>query len=116
VVIERLGELTGALTKTELQQKLGGVVPFGPVMDIAEIARDPHFQARGMLAEIELPGFPEPMRIAGQPIKFASTPAAVTRRGPELGEDTEAVLRAHGASDDDLARWRAAGAIPENTP
>jgi crotonobetainyl-CoA:carnitine CoA-transferase CaiB-like acyl-CoA transferase len=116
LVIERLSALTGALTKAELQAKLGGVVPFGPVMDIAEIARDPHFQARGMLAEIELPGFPEPMKIAGQPIKFAGTPAGVRRRGPQLGEDTEAVLRAHGASDQDLANWRAAGAIAETNP
>jgi crotonobetainyl-CoA:carnitine CoA-transferase CaiB-like acyl-CoA transferase len=68
-----------------------------------------------MLAEIELPGFPAPMRIAGQPIKFAGTPPAAPRRGPELGEDTAAVLRAHGASDDDIARWRHAGAIAEDT-
>ena len=115
LVIEQLSGLTSRLTKAELQARLGGVVPFGPVMDIAEIARDPHFQARGMLAEIELPGFPEPMRIAGQPIKFAKTRAGVRSRGPDLGEDTEAVLRAHGASDDEMTRWRAAGAIPETT-
>ena len=30
-VIERLSELTGALTKAELHRRLGGVVPFGPV-------------------------------------------------------------------------------------
>jgi crotonobetainyl-CoA:carnitine CoA-transferase CaiB-like acyl-CoA transferase len=62
-----------------------------------------------------MPGFPEPMKIAGQPIKFAATPASVTRRAPELGADTGAVLRAHGASDDDIARWRHAGAIAEET-
>jgi crotonobetainyl-CoA:carnitine CoA-transferase CaiB-like acyl-CoA transferase len=114
--IERLSAITGAMTKAELRERLGGVVPFGPVLNIAEIARDPHFAARGMLAEIELPGFPAPMRIAGQPIKFAGTPTAVTRRGPELGEHTGSVLRAHGASDDDIARWRLAGAILEETP
>ena len=114
--IARLSAITGAMTKAELYRRLGGVVPFGPVLNIAEIARDPHFAARGMLAEIELPGFPAPMRIAGQPIKFAGTPTAVRRRGPELGEDTGRVLRAHGATDDDIARWRLAGAILEETP
>jgi len=114
-VIERLSALTGKLTKAELQAKLGGVVPFGPVKDIAEIAADPHFAQRGMLAEIECPGLPEPMRIAGPPIKLARTPSAVRRRAPALGEDTTEVLRAHGATDDDIARWRAAGAIPEVT-
>ena len=112
-VIAMLSGLTAALTKRELHQRLGGVVPFGPVLTIAEIAEDPHFAARNMLAEVEIPGLPDPMRIAGQPIKFAGTPAGVRRRAPELGEHADAVLREHGASDDDIARWRAAGAIAE---
>jgi crotonobetainyl-CoA:carnitine CoA-transferase CaiB-like acyl-CoA transferase len=112
-VIEALSTLTSRFSKAELQDRLGGVVPFGPVMDIATIARDPHFQARGMLAEIEIEGLPAPMRVAGPPIKLTKTPSAVRRRGPDLGEDTEAVLARHGASDDDIARWRAAGAIAE---
>ena len=115
-VIERLSALTLRLTKAELQERLGGLVPFGPVLTIAEIAHDPHFAARDMLAEIECPGFPEPMRIAGQPIKFARTPSGVRGRGPDLGEHTAAVLRAHGASDADLARWAAAGAIKTDHP
>ncbi len=88
LVIERLSALTGKLTKAELRAKLGGIVPFGPVMTIDEIAADPHFAARDMLAEIEIPGFPEPMQIAGQPIKFAGTPTHIDRRGPDLGADT----------------------------
>jgi len=111
-VIERLSALTSRFTKAELQRRLGGLVPFGPVLDVAEIARDPHFRARGMLAPLDLPGFPEPMRVAGQPIKFTKTPAAVGRRGPALGEHTEAVLLAHGATPADIDRWRKAGAIP----
>jgi len=54
------------------------------------------------------------VRIAGQPIKFTKTPAGVRRRGPDLGEDTLTVLRDHGASDDDISRWRSAGAIRED--
>ena len=64
-----------------------------------------------MLAEIEIEGFPGPMRVAGPPIKLTRTPSAVRRRGPDLGEDTLSVLRRHGASEADIARWRAAGAI-----
>ncbi|HEY3887235.1 MAG TPA: CoA transferase, partial [Caulobacteraceae bacterium] len=114
LVIERLSALTAVLTKAELQQRLGGVVPFGPVMNIDEIAHDAHFAARDMLAPIDLPGFPQAVRVAGQPIKFAGTPAAITRRGPDLGEDTLSVLRDHGASEDDIRRWRQAGAIAED--
>jgi len=115
-VIETLSMLTSAMTKAELQRRLGGIVPFGPVKNIDEIARDPHFAARGMLAEIECPGLPGPLRIAGQPIKFTRTPSGVRRRAPDLGEDTGEVLRAHGVSDEDIARWRAAGAIAKEAP
>lgn len=113
LVIAKLSALTARYTKAELQARLGGVVPFGPVMNVAEIARDPHFAARGMLAEIELPDFPAPVQVAGQPIKLARTPSAVRGRAPDLGQDTTAVLRAHGATDDDISRWRSAGALLE---
>jgi len=112
-VIARLSALTTTMTKAELQDRLGGVVPFGPVLSIGEIAHDGHFAARDMLAEIDIEGFPEPMRVAGQPIKFARTPSGVRSRGPLLGEHTDAVLRAHGITDDEIARWRAAGVIGE---
>jgi crotonobetainyl-CoA:carnitine CoA-transferase CaiB-like acyl-CoA transferase len=112
-VIQRLSALTARFTKAELEERLGGVVPFGPVLSIAEIARDPHFAARGMLAPIDLPGLPAPLAVAGQPIKLTKTPAGVRGRAPVLGEDTEAVLVELGASPAEIASWRAAGAIPE---
>ena len=115
LVIERLSALTGRLTKAELRERLGGVVPFGPVMTIDEIAADPHFAARDMLTEIEIPGFPAPMQIAGQPIKFAGTPTRIDRRGPDLGADTLAVLTEHGATSDDIEGWAGAGAIRKET-
>jgi len=114
-VIERLSELTCRLTKAELERRLGGVVPFGPVLSIAEIARDPHFEARGMLARIELPGMPEPMTIAGQPIKFQRTPAGVRGRAPDLGEDIEAVLAEHGFTNEEIATWRGARPAAKRT-
>ena len=109
-VIARLSELTARHTKAELHARLGGVVPFGPVMNIGEIADDPHFAARGMLAEIACEGLPT-MRIAGPPIKLTKTPSAVRRRAPDLGEHTAAVLAEHGVSEDEIARWKASGAI-----
>jgi len=112
-VIERLSELTARHTKAELKRRLGGVVPFGPVLNVGEIAEDPHFAARGMLAEIDCEGLPGPMRVAGQPIKFAKTPSGVRRRAPDLGEDTAAVLAEHGIGEDEIARWKSSGAIRE---
>ena len=115
-VIAFLSERTGALTKAELMARLGGVVPFGPVMTIDEIAQSPHFAARGMLAEIELPDFPEPVQIAGSPIKLARTPAEIRGRAPDLGADTRTVLRRHGVSEADIAAFAEAGAIRKDPP
>ncbi len=101
-LIADLGVRTRRFAKAELMRRLGGRIPFGPVMNIAEIARDPHFAARDMIVPVEQPGG-EPVRVAGVPIKLTGTPGGVRRRAPLLGEDTVARLRAAGLSDDEIA-------------
>jgi len=94
-----LGAFTRRFTKGELMARLGGQIPFGPVMNVAEIAADPHFAAREMLAEIEQPGS-SPIQVAGVPIKMTKTPGAVRRRAPYLGEHTRVQLRRAGLTED----------------
>lgn len=109
-LIAVLGERTRRYTKAELMQRLGGRIPFGPVMNIAEIDQDPHFAAREMIVPVEQPGT-TPIRVAGVPIKMTVTPGGVRRRAPLLGEDTRVRLREAGLSDaeiDDLIAKRAA--------
>jgi crotonobetainyl-CoA:carnitine CoA-transferase CaiB-like acyl-CoA transferase len=100
-LIAALSEHTRRFTKAEMMQKLGGRIPFGPVMNIAEIEHDPHFAAREMIIEVEQPGS-TPIRIAGAPIKMTATPGGVHRRGPLLGEDTRAELKRAGLSDAEI--------------
>lgn len=83
-------------TKAELMGRLGGKIPFGPVLNIAEIELDPHFAAREMIAEVEQPGSAEPIRIAGVPIKLTRTPGMVAARGPLLGEHNDLYLQGSG--------------------
>jgi crotonobetainyl-CoA:carnitine CoA-transferase CaiB-like acyl-CoA transferase len=82
--------------------RLGGRLPFGPVLNIAEIEGDAHFAERQMIVEIEQPGT-APIRVAGVPIKLSLTPGGVHRRGPLLGEDTAAFLREAGLSAEEIA-------------
>jgi crotonobetainyl-CoA:carnitine CoA-transferase CaiB-like acyl-CoA transferase len=100
-LIDLLSTFTGRLTKAELVARLGGRIPFGPVMNIAEIERDPHFAARQMVVEVEQPGA-APIRIAGVPIKMTATPGGVHARAPLLGEHTRAQLRRAGLSDAEI--------------
>ncbi|BCW90869.1 Acetyl-CoA:oxalate CoA-transferase [Alphaproteobacteria bacterium SO-S41] len=96
-LIAVLSERTRRFTKAELMARLGGRIPFGPVMNIAEIAVDPHFIAREMIVSVEQPGA-KPVRVAGVPIKMTVTPGGVRRRAPLLGEDTVTRLREAGLS------------------
>ncbi len=92
VVNEAISAWTRTRTKREIVDLLGGKVPVGPVNTAPDLFADPHVKARGMLAEIDLPGDNPRVTIAGTPIKFAATPAGVYRRPPRLGEHTEEVL------------------------
>jgi crotonobetainyl-CoA:carnitine CoA-transferase CaiB-like acyl-CoA transferase len=100
-LIDLLSTFTGRLTKAELVARLGGRIPFGPVMNIAEIERDPHFAARQMVVEVAQPGA-APIRIAGVPIKMTATPGGVHARAPLLGEHTRAQLKRAGMSDAEI--------------
>jgi crotonobetainyl-CoA:carnitine CoA-transferase CaiB-like acyl-CoA transferase len=100
-LIAALGEHTSRFSKTELKGRLGGAIPFGPVMNIAEIAADPHFSVREMIVEVEQGGA-APIRVAGVPIKMTATPGAVHRRGPRLGEDTRRELRRAGLTEAEI--------------
>jgi len=100
-LIEAIGLRTRRFTKAELMERLGGRVPFGPVMNIAEIEGDPHFAAREMLVEVEQPGS-TPIRLAGVPIKMTVTPGAIHARAPLLGEHTIAQLRHAGLTDAEI--------------
>jgi len=115
-LIERIGDITRHFTKAELMARLGGHMPFGPVMDIAEIERDPHFIAREMIVPVVEPGHP-PLNIAGVPVKMTATPGGVRRRAPFLGEQTRLRLLEAGLTDaevDDLIARREAASFDTN--
>ena len=108
VELERLlGEQTARFTKAELTERLGGAIPYGPVLQMDEIAADPHFAVRAMVVDVEQPGSARATGIAGVPVKMTGTPGRIERRAPYLGEHTEDILRAAGLSDAEIERLKA---------
>lgn len=85
-------------------------VPCGPIYNFAQAMNDPHYIARGMIQEVEHPKL-GPMKMIGIPTKFSKTPGSVRKPAPLLGEDTEAVLRRFGVTDDRIAALRERGSI-----
>jgi crotonobetainyl-CoA:carnitine CoA-transferase CaiB-like acyl-CoA transferase len=116
VLIEALDEHTRRFSKAELMARLGGRIPFGPVMNIADIEADPHFVAREMIVEVEQPGS-SPIRLAGVPIKMTRTPGGVRVRAPLLGEHTRVQLKRAGLTDAEIQTLidaRAAAALTDH--
>jgi formyl-CoA transferase len=106
-----VGAWTSAHTKQELVTLLGGKIPFGPVFHADDIFADPHFAARNMLAEVEMPGAARPLTIANTPVHMAETPGGVRSRAPMTGEHTDRVLGEFGFGADAIAELRRIGAV-----
>jgi formyl-CoA transferase len=106
-----VGAWTGAHTKEELMGLLGGKIPFGPVFQADDIFADPHFAARNMLAEVDVPGARRRLTIANTPLRMDETPGGVHCRAPLAGEHTDAVLAELGFSQAEIAALRASRAV-----
>ena len=87
-----IGAWTGARSVSQVVDVLNAAsVPVGRIFTAADIAADPHYQARDMLLNVtSADGLT--VQVPGIVPKLSATPGAITRRAPSLGEDTEAVL------------------------
>lgn len=101
LVREAIEAWTRPRSMTTIEEVLAEVIPMAPVNTVERIFADPHVAARDMLVELDHPGVHQPLAIAGQPIKFASSTgtAPPPRRAPLLGEHTAAVLGELGYPD-----------------
>ncbi len=87
-----------------------GDVPCGAVMTIADIARDPHYAARGTLTQIEVPGL-GPLPFPGPLPRLSDTPGRLDHLGPALGEANDEIYRDLGLDPAEIARLKADGVI-----
>lgn len=85
-------------------------VPAGRIYSVADIVADPHYQARGMLLQAELPGGAS-VKMPGIVPKLSDTPGEVRWQGPTLGEHTSAVLAELGIAAHDIQRMKDEGVV-----
>ena len=85
-------------------------VPSGRIYTAADIHKDPHYHARGMIESAKLPNG-DPFDLPGIVPKLSATPGATKWIGPKLGEHTDEVLAAIGIGAERIAELRAQGVI-----
>ncbi|CAH2798038.1 MAG: L-carnitine dehydratase/bile acid-inducible protein F [uncultured Paraburkholderia sp.] len=85
-------------------------VPAGRTYSVADIVADPHYQARDMLLQAQLPGGAS-VKMPGIVPKLSDTPSEVRWPGPALGEHTGSVLGELGFASEEIERLRREGVV-----
>jgi len=106
-----IGEWTKSRTVDEVLKALDAAsVPAGRIYTIADIAADPHYAARGMLQQVRLDDGAM-VTVPGIVPKLSRTPGAQHRNAPRLGQDSEAVMRELGLTEEQIAGLKSRGVI-----
>jgi formyl-CoA transferase len=102
---------TGPRTLDEVLSTLAAAdVPVAKIYTAADIARDPHFLARGMIEQHLLPDG-TPLAVPGIVPRLSVTPGSTRWLGPALGAHTAEVLATLGIDAAERAALRAEGVI-----
>jgi crotonobetainyl-CoA:carnitine CoA-transferase CaiB-like acyl-CoA transferase len=92
----------------DLMNKAG--VPAGKSYDAADIAKDPHYQARDMILEATLPDG-STVAVPGIVPKLSATPGQINREAPTLGQHTAEILDSLGIDATKQSDWKSRGII-----
>jgi crotonobetainyl-CoA:carnitine CoA-transferase CaiB-like acyl-CoA transferase len=85
-------------------------VPCDRVMNLSEVFTDPQVIDQEMVVSATHPGHGE-VRMLGFPIKFTEAPCRLRHPAPDLGADSDAILRELGYSPEEISRSREAGVV-----
>lgn len=107
-----VGEWMAARDYAAVEKALSaGDVVFTRIYSMADIFKDPHFAARGMLAKIPDDDFGT-ITVAAPVPRLSKTPGHIFKSGGHIGEDTREVLRElAGLGDADITRLEQASVI-----
>ena len=113
--VEEIDAAIGAWTsELEVAQVLSvldqAAVPAGRIYTVEDIAADPHYLARGMLAKVQMNDGSQ-LTVPGMVPKLSRTPGEHRRNAPSVGQDTDTVLKELGISADQIREMRQRGIV-----
>jgi formyl-CoA transferase len=116
--VARVAELDAAIGTWTAQRSVAEVlatldqasVPAGKIYTVADIAADPHYQARGMLQPITTDDGAS-LLVPGVVPKLSRTPGGHQRNAPGIGQDTDAVLAEIGLTREQISELKRRGVV-----
>lgn len=117
--VARVAELDAAIGQWTIEHPVADVlaaldaasVPAGRIYTVADIAADPHYQARGMLDTVRMDDGSE-LAVPGIMPKLSRTPGAHRRNAPiTVGQDSDAVLAEIGLTQEQIKALRERGLV-----
>ena len=85
-------------------------VPAGRIYNVADIAADPHYRARGMIQQVQMADG-SALEVPGVVPILSRTPGGHRRNAPTLGQDTDAVLQEIGLNPAQIQALRDKGIV-----
>jgi crotonobetainyl-CoA:carnitine CoA-transferase CaiB-like acyl-CoA transferase len=73
-----------------LDQLAHASVPAGPIYNVADMMRDPHFQARGLFHQVEING--KPLKLPALAPRLSATPGGTEWPGPAVGSHNDEIF------------------------
>ena len=106
---QAIGEWAKTLSTTKALEVLDSVaVPAGRIYTVADIASDPHYKARENIQTIQMQDGSK-VDVPGVIPKLSRTPGSIKTLAPDIGQNTDEVLKSIGLTDDQVASLKERG-------
>ena len=106
-----IGVWTATLSVAQVLELLDAAsVPAGRIYTVADIAADPHYQARDMILQTVMADG-SALALPGIVPKLSRTPGSHRRNAPEIGQDTDAVLHEIGLTPAQIQALKEKGIV-----
>jgi formyl-CoA transferase len=106
---QAIGEWAKTLSTTKALEVLDAVaVPAGRIYTVADIASDPHYKARENIQTIQMQDGSR-VDVPGVIPKLSRTPGSIKTLAPDIGQNTDEVLKSIGLTDDQVASLKERG-------
>ncbi|MBU3538629.1 CaiB/BaiF CoA-transferase family protein [Polynucleobacter sp. UK-Gri1-W3] len=106
---QAIGQWAKTVGTTKAVEMLdAAAVPAGRIYTVADIASDPHYKARENIQTIQMQDGSK-LDVPGVIPKLSRTPGSIKTLAPEIGQNTDEILKSIGLSDDQVASLKERG-------